>query len=61
MGPDQTNVVILGWFTSLGIAFLFIEPFNIFMVALMPVILSEDGCCVRFYNNVFFFYSEYLA
>jgi len=61
MGPDQTNVVILGWFMSLGIAFVAIEPFNIFMVALLPVILSEDGCCMKCYNNVFFFYSEYLA
>jgi len=60
-GPEDTNHILQGWFMSLGMAMGLIEPFNIFMVALLPQLLKEDGCCMTCYNNVFFFYNEYLA
>lgn len=60
-GPEATAGIIEGWFVSLFMAMGVLEPFNIFMVALLPVILSEDGMIYKCYMNVFFFYNEYIA
>ena len=38
-----------------------IEPFNILMVALLPLLLKEDGCIMTTYNKVFGFWNEYLS
>ena len=60
-GPYAAASIIEGWFISLGFAVGFIEPLNILCVALLPLLLSEDGPCMKCYNNVFFFWNEYLS
>ena len=60
-GPYAAASIIEGWFISLGFAVGVIEPLNILCVALLPLLLSEDGPCMKCYNNVFFFWNEYLS
>ena len=60
-GPEDTTMIIEGWMVSLTMALGVLEPFNIFMVALLPVLFSEESCCMKCYNNVFHVYNEYLA
>ena len=60
-GPETTASIVEGWFASLFMSLGMIEPFNIFMIALLPVILSEQGCLYKCYSNCFYVYNEYIA
>ena len=60
-GPETTASIVEGWFASLFMALGMIEPFNIFMIALLPVILSEQGCLYKCYSICFYVYNEYIA
>merc|ERR1712118_246223 len=54
-GPEATNDLLKSWAISFTWAIGILEPFNIFMVAAMPLMFSEDSCCFKCYERVFGF------
>ena len=60
-GPEQTLSIIQSWFISMGTALLVIEPFNICMVAALPILVSEQSCIWSCYQRCFHCYNEYFA
>merc|ERR1712118_577610 len=48
-GPDVTHGIVTGWLESMLFAFCMLEPFNIIMVALIPILVPEEGCINKCY------------
>ena len=60
-GEQGMQDLMKGWAISLGTATGIIEPINIFMLALLPLIMTGDGPCTRCYNRIFWCYNELFA
>lgn len=59
-GEEGAKDCITGWAASIGIAIAVIEPVNIVALAVLQI-LPEDHPIRKCYDNVFYFYNEFLA
>ena len=57
-GPEATTDLLTSWLKSLAFAMGVIEPLNIVAVTTIPLLLKEDGCCMKCYSNVFYYWNE---
>ena len=60
-GPSHAANLVKTWLLSLGMVLGIIEPFNIFLLAALPLLVAENGCCARCYNRIFLVYNEFFA
>jgi len=60
-GDKEVKTLIKTWALAIGMACGVIEPFNIFVVAALPLLVKSDGPCARCYTRVFACYNDLIA
>ena len=60
-GKARTNDMVIGWVLASGQTWGAIEPVQVLMVATLPFLIKEGGCCDRQFQRVRYVYNEFFA
>ena len=60
-GLQRTNDMVLGWLSASLTTWGAIEPVQVLMIVVLPLIIREDSCAGRCFERIRTIYNEFLA